>query len=141
MVVKQAEKKQKKNPFLPVIGLAIAIALGVIAYFSAPFLLDLLADNSEKIALQIKDPAYKRNMTFIIAFIIWLVTLSFMVAVVASVSSKNIVEDEYKNLQPREYDPKAIAKYEKQAAQNRQEQIKAVKKLAKKQEHEKKRRG
>lgn len=138
-VVKQAEKKKKQNPFLPIIGLVIVVCFGIIAYFSSPFLVDLIRENLPQIDEQVSaDPDGPRNLRIAVGVMVWFILSSIFMMISAANRGKDIVQDEYSNLRPRgaEATDKALDKYDKELSKNRQAQIKALKKLQKKKERE-----
>jgi hypothetical protein len=138
--VKQQEYKKKKNPYGPIIGLVIVIALGVIAYFVAPFILDPVKENVASIQERAQQPDGERNLRIVIAAFLWFIMVGIFMMISAANRGKNVVEDEYALLRPRDEDlddPKVRKKYEAEMSKNRQAQIKALKKLQKEKDRQK----
>lgn len=82
-MVKQAEKIRKRSPFLPVVGLIIAVGLGVVAALLIEPLLTLLPEL--RTALLSTGSNYN-YMRFAIGGVIWLVMCGlayFLVALLA----------------------------------------------------------
>jgi hypothetical protein len=126
-VVKRQEYKRKKNPYLPVIGLILAILFGVISYFVAPILLDTLAENVD-LEARLAEEDGERNLTIAVGVAVWLVLMStYVILVTIASGGSTFFEDEQKILQPRSNDPKEIKKFYR----DRQNVLKKKKKLLK----------
>lgn len=139
--VQRQEHKKKKNPYLPIIGLIIAICLGAIAYLVSPFIMDILEEQSTTFAERLNEPDGERNIRIALTIVLWFLTLALFTGIVAMMTPKNLILDEGKNVRPRDMNPKSQAKYEKRMAEKRKAEIKAVKRLKGKKEKEQRKQG
>lgn len=110
-MVKVAEKKKAKNPWLPFVGFMIAVSVGVIAYFGAPILTEFVKD-------YIGEAEFNRRLgttsqgTFelAVAVFIWLILFATAMMIVAAAIGED-PEEEGRLLRPREGDAKAAKQY------------------------------
>lgn len=140
-VVKHREYKKKTNPYLPVIGLILAIFFGVIAYFVAPILVDILAENFDTIDARLLEENGERNITIAAAVAIWLVLMSVYVILVAIASGgTSYFEDEQQILQPRSDNPKEIKAYYRKREKMLKKKKRLIKELAAEEKRQQRRR-
>jgi hypothetical protein len=132
------EPEKKFNPFLPMLGLILAIMIGVVAYFAAPIVVDLLEKNVDQFATRLQEePERKDQVTIGIGAFIWIAFFGLAMTIVMAAKPRDIVDEEYANLKPRDLtDPKAVQRYEKKFAKNRRDKIKAVKRIKKQRERQ-----
>lgn len=138
MTVKLPEYKRKRNPYLPVIGLILAVMLAIIAWFAAPYLVDLLIENVDNLQQRVQTAEDgERNLRIAVAVLTWIATLAISMMIVSiSTSTRTVLEQEAKTMRPREWTDKEIKRYEKELAKNRAAKKKLLKKLKKKKERE-----
>lgn len=128
--VKQKEYKRKTNPYLPIIGLLLAVIFGVIAYFVAPYIVDFMAENLDQVATRLEEENGERNIRIGVSIALWLALMStYMLLVTMNVGS-SLLDEESRHVPPRSNDPKAIKKWEKEQARLRDKKRKILKKLA-----------
>ncbi|MCI0714106.1 MAG: hypothetical protein L0154_28375 [Chloroflexi bacterium] len=140
-VVKQREYKRKTNPYLPVIGLLLAVIFGVIAYFVAPSLVDILVENFSSIESRLQEENGERNITIAAAVAIWLVLMSVYVILITIASGgTSYFEDEQQILQPRSNDPKEIKAYYSKREKMLKKKKKLIKELAAEEKRQQRRR-
>ena len=136
-ISKPPEYKPKTNPYLPIIGLVLAIMLGIIAYFASPYLTDLLIENVENLQTRIaEEPDGERNLRIAVGVLVWIAALAVSMMFVGIGTSRSLVEEEAQTLRPREMTEKQLRKYEEELARNREKKRKMIKKLKKKKERE-----
>ncbi|NDJ85807.1 MAG: hypothetical protein GYB66_07970 [Chloroflexi bacterium] len=134
--IRQASTKRKKSALTPLMGLVLAIALAVAAFFSAPLIVDLMQENIEPFAEQTEDISTDR-LEIVIAGIMWLLLLSVVgLIAAASAGGDTLIDKEGKIIMPRgrKLSERELQALEKKVAQQRQEKIKALKKLKAKKE-------
>ena len=79
MNIKQRKPKKRRNPWLPVIGLLLAVLFGVMAYGLTPTVIDVL-----NLPLFNPDPPFPiEGDRLIVTVIIWIVLFTIMTAIVA----------------------------------------------------------
>ena len=140
-VVKHREYKKKTNPYLPIIGLLLAIIFGVIAYFVAPFLVDTLADNVDSVEARLQEENGERNLNIAASVAIWLVLMSTYVIIITMASGgTSYFEDEQKILQPRTNDPKQIKAYYNKREKMLKKKKRLLKELAAEEKRQQRRR-
>ncbi len=91
-MVKQAEKKRNRSPFLPVLGLFLAIVLLVAAYGAS----DLIYQSSRQVRDALKTLAMVNFLgkptnqgVIMLAFVFWLIFLALAYFVVAVAAGKD----------------------------------------------------
>ena len=140
-VVKHKEYKRKTNPYLPLIGLILAVLFGVMAYFIAPMVVDLLAENVDKLGPRLAEPDGERNITIGIGAAIWLVLMTFyFVLVAAAAGGSSYFDDEQKILQPRSDNPKEIKEFYRQREKVLKKKKEVLKQLAAEEKRQQRRR-
>src|SRR5690606_12773994 len=101
---KEARKPvSRRKAFLPVLGLALAIALAVVAYVAAPLVVELIEGLSADIARQFAQlrVEYGENaVDYIFAFVLWLVMLALMVFIVAAAIGEDPEKEAFKHMGP-----------------------------------------
>lgn len=136
-VIKQQERKKKTNPYLPVIGLVLAISIGLLAYGLSTFLIDPLIDQFPELQTRIaQEPDSKLYIQAGIGILLWFTGFVIAMSLVSMNMAHNIVEDEYNMMIPVNPTQKDIENYRKALSKNRQDKIKAAKRLKKKKERE-----
>ncbi len=90
-MVKQAEKRRNRSPFLPVLGLLLAVVLFAVAWASAQLLVQIKAIKSALNGLQMVKlfgtPVNQGQI--MLAFMLWLVFLAIAYFLVAVLSGKD----------------------------------------------------
>lgn len=145
--IKQAEAEARKPSVLaPVMGLMLAVALAVIAYFVAPFALEPLRENAEnidKMIVEAEDPeATEQNLRYAMSAFIWFVSFALLMMFVAGVAGRDsLIAAERKTLQPRssELNAREAQKYYDKISKQRRQKIEALKRLKAKEEAKRKR--
>jgi len=101
---KEARKPvSRRKAFLPVLGLALAIALAVVAYVIAPFVVELIEGLSADIARQFAQlrVEYGENaVDYLFMFVLWLVMLALMVFIVAATVGEDPEKEAFKHMGP-----------------------------------------
>ncbi len=115
------KKKRRSKALLPLMGLMLAVLLGVVAYFLAPIALDGLASVNEEWhgrVYQADDPTtpvdesqeFLPNYEYLMAIILWVVLLAFAMTVVAMAVGSAPEKETLKMMGPSPADKKAVAK-------------------------------
>src|SRR5687768_16696377 len=125
-MVKQAEKSIGIRAYFPIMGLVLAISVGVLAYFLAPELIKLLAGMEfqgtpegefyRKLDILYSDPSQihdalmntKAQLAF--AALLWLIIFSTMMVFVSAAIGED-PDKEFTILQPRKGDIKGAKKF------------------------------
>lgn len=104
-MVRQAERRVKRSPLVPVFGLVIAIGLAAIAILIVTLVID---SGSVQQLLIFKDPAAPNRVVAIVglAFVLWLAMLSIAYLLVALLSGRDPDDARKLELPPREVDRK-----------------------------------
>ncbi|MBN2306305.1 MAG: hypothetical protein JXQ72_17615 [Anaerolineae bacterium] len=82
-------KKKKKSAWLPVMGLSLAILVGLVSFFLAPALLDFGASQSDSLKRQIEDfeanpgGLPEKSFDYVTALILWLVFMGLFMFIAA----------------------------------------------------------
>jgi hypothetical protein len=129
MGIKQAEKQKSINRFVPLMGLVIALALGVIAFFISGPIVDLIADQlgredfekrllSGRVYPTEEERQEALDQQFLVvqgafAAAFWLVMFVIVMTIFASLLGDD-PDEEMRLVRPREGDAKGWAKYNKQ---------------------------
>ena len=103
----------RRKAFLPVIGLVLAIALGVLAYFAAPYLVEWVEGLDNGIARQFAQLRAERGenvVDYIAAFALWLVLLALLVFIVAATVGEDPEKEVFKFMGPSPADRKQQVK-------------------------------
>lgn len=136
-VIKQQERKKKVNPYLPFVGLILAISIGLLAFGASSLLKDPLIEQLPELQARIaEDPNNELYIQGAIGVIIWFTGFVTAMSFVSMGLNKNIVEDEYGIMLPVNPTQKDIDKYRKAMSRNRKDKIEAAKRLKKKKERE-----
>ena len=110
-------KKKKSNPLLPIMGLALAVLLGIVAYFVAPMALEFARDQSADLDKQVSDfekdpqgglPA--ESFEYVFAAVIWLVSFSLVMFITAAAIGEDPEKESVKMMGPSPANKKAVAK-------------------------------
>ncbi len=137
-MVKVAEKKKARNPWLPFIGFMIAVSVGVIAYFGSPLLTELIKNQLGEAEFNSRLGSTSQG-TFeaAVAVFIWLVLFAVVMMIVAAAIGED-PEEEGRLLRPREGDAKAAKQYLKKLdkLEKRRGKQMAAKRAAKEREEE-----
>lgn len=133
-MVKKAEVEKKQNPYLPVMGLFMAIAYSAVAYGAAPLVVGLIKDYAPLNANQLYQlTSNEGSLTNAFAVFIWLILFSLTMLIVAAA----IGEDPHKEdtmLRPREgASEKEWQRYEKHLAKTKERRLKRAEEVAKQQ--------
>lgn len=132
---------KKPNPLLPILGIVMAVSLGIAAYFVSPIIIELLEDNVAQFneaAQDIDDDMLHYAFT---AFL-WFSTFSTLMALVAVVAARpTVVEQEQRTLHPRldQLTSREARKYENKIQKQRQKKIETLKRMKAQQEREERR--
>ena len=136
-VVKQQEHKKKVNPYLPIIGLVLAISIGLLAFGLSSVIKDPLIKQFPELQDRItEEPESETYIQGAIGIVIWFTGFIIAMSFVSMGLTQNIVEDEYGIMMPANPTAKDIEKYRKAMTKNRKDKIKAAKRLKKKKEQE-----
>jgi uncharacterized membrane protein (DUF106 family) len=143
--IKQATPEAKKpSAITPALGFVLALALGGIAFFAAPLIVDALEGVSQfEESTADFDDEEMQLFTVAIGVMLWFLTFSILITLVAAVAGKRtVIEEEQATLHPRmdQMNAREARKYEAKIAQQRKKKIEALKKL-KREEEAKRRRG
>lgn len=104
-MVKQAERRAKPSPLVPVFGLIMAVGLAAIAIL----IVTMVIDSGSIQQLQVfKDPAAPNRVVAILglAFVLWLAMLGIAYLLVALFAGKDPEDARRLELPPREVDRK-----------------------------------
>lgn len=104
-MVRQAERRVKRSPLVPVFGLVIAIGLAAMAILIVTMVID---SGSVQQLLIFKDPAAPNRVVAIVglAFVLWLAMLSIAYLLVALLSGRDPDDARKLELPPRDADRK-----------------------------------
>ena len=84
-MVKQAEKVKRANPFLPFIGFVVAVSVGVMAYFLAHPVTELIEDQLAPGEFQRRlGDISQENFEIAVAAVLWLLLFSVAMFIVAA---------------------------------------------------------
>lgn len=109
----EVKKKGHRKAFLPLLGLALAIALGIVAYVAAPFLVEWIEDQSDDIARQFAQFRFdygENALDYVTAFVLWIVMLALMVFVVAATIGEDPEKEPFHYMGPSPADQKKQVK-------------------------------
>lgn len=136
-VVKQQEHKKKVNPYLPFIGLVLAVSIGLLAFGASALLKDVVLEQFPEIKTNLAEEENgELYMQGTIGVIIWFTGFVIAMSVVSMGMAKDIIDDEYSIQVPINPTQKDIEKYRKAMSKNRQDKIKVAKRLKKKKDQE-----
>ena len=152
--IRQAVPDAKKpSVLLPIMGLTIAISCGVIAYFSAPMIIDTLIDNVENFQVYepddtqilINNQAFARNQAELATTAaVGIVLFSIFMTFVSLIGGRAGLKERQETLtapKPGQGTDKQWEKYERQLAKQRKEKIAALKRIKAKKEAEERKRS
>jgi uncharacterized Tic20 family protein len=129
------KRKRRSRALLPVMGLMLAVLLGVVAVFTSPLLVELIEEQQPDVANQFADfeADYGENaVDYVIAAVMWLVMLAFMMFIAAmAIGSDKAEKEMWETLGPHPADKKAVIKAKKK-------QLKEAKKRARQKQRAKK---
>ena len=133
--VKPTQNKRKPNQFLPIMGLLIALCVGVIAYFGAPLLVDVVKDqvDLETRRRMVEDEQY---LTIAFGVIIWLVSFSLLMVVVSAAFVEDPDNEERLLRPPPGSSPKELKRYYKLLEKQEKKRIKQAEHLKRRQDKE-----
>ncbi len=115
------KKKRHSKALLPVMGLALAVLLGIVAYFLAPLALEGLASVNQEWhdrVYQADDPLtptdesqeFQPNYDYLMAGLLWLTLLGLAMTVVAAAVGSPPEKKTLQMMGPSPADKKAVAK-------------------------------
>ncbi len=151
--IRQATHDAKKPSVLgPVMGLFMALAVGVAAFFSAPFIMEQMQANFtrfdealiEESEATETESSNEQTIRLAITAFVWFVSFSILILLVSGVAGRDsVVVAERKTLHPRqdELSPRKAEKYYRKISKQRQQKIAALKKLKAKEEAKRRRGG
>ena len=99
----EAKKKGRSKAFLPLVGIVLAVALGVVAYFVAPILIEFAEDQSADIARQFARfrVDYGENAPdYVAACLLWMVMLAVTVFIVAAAIGEDPEKEVFRYMGP-----------------------------------------
>ena len=112
-MVKDASTERRPHALLPIMGLVVAIAIGIVAYFLSPILLDIIRD-------QMGVQSYERRLgrvdddtlRYIFSGLLWLILFSICMMIVAVAIGED-PEEEARLVKPAlsRAKPKEVKKY------------------------------
>lgn len=130
------KKKRRSRALLPLMGLSLAVLLGIVAFFVAPLLVDFIGDQDQKYQDQFADfeEDYGKNtVDYLFAGIIWLIMLALLTFVAAAAVGQDVETKEvWKQMGPHPADKKAVAKARKRAQKEAEKLAKQKKRAQKK---------
>jgi hypothetical protein len=110
-------KKRKPRPLLPVMGLLLAVALGVFSYFIAPTLVDFGVEQNDTIRKEVEtfenDPPSglpEKTFDYITAGFMWLILMGLFMFVASVAIGQDPEKESWKNMGPSPANKKAVAK-------------------------------
>lgn len=107
---------KKRSPWLPIMGITLAVLLGAIAYLVAPMLLDLIADQSSGFKKQMddfqRDPQGlpEKSFEYVAAIVLWLVLMGVMMFIAAATVGPDPERESLQTMGPSPADKKAMVK-------------------------------
>lgn len=99
----EARKKRRKKGLIPLLGLVLAIMLGIIAYVVAPYGVGLLEDQSGDIARQLAQFRVdygERAPDYVAAFLLWIVMLAILAFAAAATIGEDPEKEVFKYMSP-----------------------------------------
>lgn len=132
---KKVTKENKPTALLPAMGLILAVCTAAICYAVAPMIGEQLRGNAqfaERIA-EVDD----RNLHIMIGVTLWFISLAFIVMIISLFQGNDtLIDQESKTVRLKQKDlsPRKIRRYEAKIAKQRQQKIKALKRMRDKQE-------
>ncbi len=117
----QPKKKRRSKALLPIMGLALAILLGVVAYMLAPLALKGVGSINEEWRARVyqtdnpltpQDEAqeFQPNFDYLVAGVLWVFLLGFAMMLVAAATGPMPEKETLKMIGPSPADKKAYAK-------------------------------
>ena len=114
------KKKQRSKALLPVMGLALAILLGIVAYMLAPLALQGLGSVNDEwrariyqaddpLTAQDESQEFLPNYTYLMAAVLWVALLGVAMTVVAAAIGPAPEKETLKMMGPSPADKKAVA--------------------------------
>lgn len=130
--------ERKPNAFMPVMGLTIGVCFAVMAYFAAPFIIDILQDNFAEFEAKTAN-VEEMTLRLTIAGAMWFVLFSlamFLVAMVAGDDS--LVQEEQKTIQPKgkKMTRRSLERHQRKLDRQRRKRLEALKRMRDKQQRE-----
>lgn len=125
-MVKEAQKTKKMHPLLPVMGLVIAVCLGVLAYFLSPIVIDLIEKQVGEYEFNQRVGNSRQYLEYAFAAFIWLVLFALAMAIVSAAIGED-PEEELRLVRPREGDVRAWRKYERAQRKMEERRMKQAK--------------
>ncbi|NLX09714.1 MAG: hypothetical protein GXY36_08675 [Chloroflexi bacterium] len=131
------KRKKRMKATLPLVGLLFAVLLGVVAYFLAPPLVELLEGQFPDIEQQfdnLRADIGETPFNALIAGLLWLVMLALSVFLVAALIGEDPEKEAWKYMGPHPKDIKGMKRERKRLqkeAQKRARQRKAMEKKKK----------
>jgi hypothetical protein len=132
-------RRRTRTRGIPVLGLMLAVLLGIVSYFAAPVLLDAAADQFPSFARQLDDWPVEKPYAFlpdnlpdyVAGAALWLVLMAVGMFVASAVVGRDPEREGWQNLGPPPANKKQVAKQLKKdlkAAQQRERDLKRRKK-------------
>jgi len=117
----QPKKKRRSKALLPIMGLTLAVLLGIVAYALAPLALEGLGSVNEEWRARIyqaDDPLtpadesqeFQPNYDYLMAVVLWVVLLGLAMTMVAAATGPAPEKETLKMMGPSPADKKALAK-------------------------------
>jgi len=99
----EVKRKRRKTALVPLLGLVMATALGIIAYVAAPYLVGLLEDQSAAVARQLD--AFRvdygdKAPDYVAALLMWVVALAILAFVAAAAIGEDPEKEAFKYMGP-----------------------------------------
>ena len=129
------KSKKKPNQFLPVMGLLIAICVGVIAYFAAPLAIDGVKEvmGAQEYRNRIATAENEKYLTYAFGVMIWLVVFSILMLLVSAAIGEDPDKEERLLKPPPGSSPKVLKEYYKKLEQLEKKRIKQAEALKRRQ--------
>lgn len=119
------EKNEKRSgALMPIVGLTLAIAVGVIAYFLTPMLVDFGVEQNETFAERIEGS--EQEFTLGATVVVWLIVFTLGMLLVSIAIGSDPRKEDYV-LHPREGDAKGYKKYQKHLEKQKAKRDKLMK--------------
>lgn len=124
-------KKKKRSALMPITGLVMAGSIAVVAYFSAPILIDFLIEQRPDLRADLA--GNMGTFEIVVTVFLWLTLFSLSMLVVAIAIGSDPVKDDTV-LHPRPGDKKALVKYAKEMDKQRAKRDKLMQKKLEKEQ-------
>lgn len=133
----QQERKKPTNPYLPLIGLFLAISIGILAFGISGFLNEIILEQFPEVQAKLAtEENGKYYLQGAVGVSIWFCGFVTVMSIVSMSMTSDIVDEEYSIMLPVNPTKKELAKYRKAMSKNRKDKIRAAKRLKKKKDKE-----